>query len=153
MKSATEVPDKHKQGALFFVEVPFINGGEVAVGKISAVGGQMSFRYIECAVGMAERKEVDAVVLVGSEGVSKLTLQAQAHLSQVPTIVLDYPSEDSTAAADVRFTTAIYGIHRHGTAYRMDEVPIPLRQLIDSPLPADHEVLDAIMNSVASRKS
>lgn len=102
---------------------------------------------------LLERKEVDAVVLVGSEGVSKLTLQAQAHLSQVPTIVLDYPSEDSTAAADVRFTTAIYGIHRHGTAYRMDEVPIPLRQLIDSPLPADHEVLDAIMNSVASRKS
>jgi GNAT superfamily N-acetyltransferase len=31
--------------------------------------------------------------------------------------------------AAVRFTTAVYGVHRPGTAYRMDEVPLPLRVL------------------------
>jgi len=94
---------------------------------------------------LLERREVDAIVLVGSEGVEKLSTLAQQHLSRIPTIVLDYPSQESLVDATVRFTTAIYGIHRQGTAYRMDEVPIPLRQLIDSPLKADHEVLDAIM--------
>jgi formylmethanofuran dehydrogenase subunit B len=44
----------------------------------------------------------------------------------------------------VQFTTAIYGIHAPGTAYRMDEVPIPLRRLIPSSYPSDDEILDAI---------
>ena len=30
----------------------------------------------------------------------------------------------------------------------MDEVPIPLRKLLNSPLPADHEILDAILRRV-----
>ena len=42
-------------------------------------------------------------------------------------------------------STAVYGIHRPGTAYRMDEVPIPLRSVLDSPLPADlADVVDAL---------
>ena len=84
------------------------------------------------------------MLLVGSEGVEKLSKRAQAHLSEVPTIVLDYPTEETAVAANVQFTTAIYGIHRPGTAYRMDEVPISLTKLLDSPLLADHEVLEAI---------
>jgi formylmethanofuran dehydrogenase subunit B len=93
---------------------------------------------------LLERNEIDAVLLVGSEGVEKLSKRAQAHLSEVPTIVLDYPTEETAVAANVQFTTAIYGIHRPGTAYRMDEVPISLTKLLDSPLLADHEVLEAI---------
>jgi len=48
----------------------------------------------------------------------------------------------------VRFTTAVYGIHRAGTAYRMDEVPIPLRGFLPSPLPSDDEVLDGLREAL-----
>ena len=44
----------------------------------------------------------------------------------------------------VRVTTAIYGIHRPGTAYRMDEIPIPLRPVLTSTAPSDAEVLRSI---------
>ena len=50
------------------------------------------------------------------------------------------PSLDAT----VQFTTAIYGIHAAGTVYRMDEVPIPVRQLLETALPTDEDVLRAI---------
>ena len=32
----------------------------------------------------------------------------------------------------VRFTTAVYGVHRPGVVYRMDEIPIPLRAVLPS---------------------
>ncbi len=101
------------------------------------------------ANSLLERGEVDAALLVGSEGVAKLTDTARDHLNRIPTIVLDYPDVTSSLWPEVHFTTAVYGIHRPGTAYRMDEVPIPLRPVLDSPLPADHEILDLIRRAVS----
>ena len=97
---------------------------------------------------MLRRGEVDAALLVGTEGLNKLSPAAQEALRRIPTIVLESPTDTSPREADVHFTTAVYGIHRPGTAYRMDEVPIELSQIIDSPLPADHEVLQAILTAL-----
>lgn len=102
------------------------------------------------AMNLLERKEVDAAVLVGSEGVAKLSRSAQAHLRSIPTIVLEYPSVQLPLTPDVRFETAVYGIHRRGTAYRMDETPIPLRSVLSSNLPSDDEVLHAIRKAHSS---
>ena len=79
------------------------------------------------AQSMLERGEVDACLLVGSEGVARFSPQAVAALRQIPVVVLDYPTVPSFVPPTVRFTTAVYGIHRPGTAYRMDGIPIPLR--------------------------
>lgn len=100
------------------------------------------------AGNLLERNEVDAVVLVGSEGVSKLSPAAQDYLKTVPTIVLDYPGQECPFVPTVRFTTGVYGIHHAGTAYRMDEVPIPLRVVLKSDLPSDETVLQQILARV-----
>ena len=100
---------------------------------------------------MLERQEVDAVVLVGTEGISKLSDGARRHLSAIPSIVLDHAGTGVSVTGTVQFSTAVYGIHRSGTAYRMDETPIPLRTVLDSTLPADHEVLDAIIENLSNR--
>ncbi len=97
---------------------------------------------------MLTRGEVDAVVLVGSEGVEKLSPGARQRLGELPRIVLDYPNATPIVSPRVQFTTAIYGLHRAGTAYRMDEVPIGLRQVMASSLPSDAEVLGAIAMSL-----
>ncbi len=102
------------------------------------------------ANAVLELGEVDAAVLVGSEGVEKLSLAAQEHLRKIPVIVLDSPTVELGWTPAVHFTTAIYGIHRAGTAYRMDEVPIPLRAVLDSPLPSDEEVLKAITQEIVT---
>ncbi len=90
------------------------------------------------------RGEVDACLLVGSFGVRRFTPTAIAHLKSIPTIVLDPPTMESRTPPTVRFTTAIPGVHRRGTVYRMDEVPIPLRTLLPSPYPSDADVLQAL---------
>ncbi len=93
---------------------------------------------------LLERCEADACVLVGSEGVCQLSPAAQETLRQLPTIVLDYPNVEPSLMPTVRFTTAIYGFHAPGTAYRIDGVPIPLRELVASTYPTDDEVLNSI---------
>jgi formylmethanofuran dehydrogenase subunit B len=93
---------------------------------------------------MLEQEEVDACLLVGSESCVELSLRARRSLERIPTIALDYPNLKPPIAATVQITTAIYGIHAPGTAYRMDEVPIPLRRLVPSSRPTDDEVLTAI---------
>ena len=104
------------------------------------------------ANNLLENREIDVVVLVGSEGLDKLTPQAQRVLREIPVIVLDSPEDQLELQPAVHFTTAIYGVHRAGTAYRMDEVPIPLRAVLKSSLPSDDEVLDAIRARLAERQ-
>jgi formylmethanofuran dehydrogenase subunit B len=94
------------------------------------------------------RKEVDAAVLVGTWRASAFSQPAMSYLRTIPTIVLDHAAAVPPIDPTVRFTTAIYGIHRPGTAYRMDEVPIQLRPVLDSTLPSDDEVLRSIYASL-----
>ncbi|QDT57384.1 Formyltransferase/hydrolase complex Fhc subunit B [Caulifigura coniformis] len=94
---------------------------------------------------LLERGEIDACLLVGSWNLPHLSKKALAFLQTLPLIVLDPPNAlPPLVAPAVQFTTAVYGIHAPGTAYRMDEVPIPLRKLVDSPYPTDDDVLHAI---------
>jgi formylmethanofuran dehydrogenase subunit B len=87
---------------------------------------------------------VDVCLVVGSESTEFLPRSARQALARMPTIVLDYPHAASDWEPSVRFTTAVYGIHAPGTAYRMDETPIPLRTLLPSEFPTDEAILDAI---------
>ena len=98
--------------------------------------------------GVLERQEADACVIVGSETLEQLSPAALAHLRDIPSIVLDYPNVNSIVSPSVHFTTAIYGVHRPGTAYRMDEIPIPLRAFLPSEYPSDDEVLQGIQRQL-----
>jgi formylmethanofuran dehydrogenase subunit B len=88
--------------------------------------------------------EVDACLLVGSGGLRRFNPEALAVLQAIPTIVLDAPDAEPLLGPTVHFTTAVPGVHVEGTAYRMDETPIPLRVLLDTAYPGDDEVLRAL---------
>jgi formylmethanofuran dehydrogenase subunit B len=96
------------------------------------------------AVHMLESGEADAAVLIGAACIERFPGRALEHLKRIPTILLEHPFGQLPFTPTVRITTAIYGIHRRGTAYRMDEIPIPLKALIRSNDPSDDEVLRAI---------
>ena len=100
------------------------------------------------AESMLASGEADCLVLVGGERVSRFSEQAQQRLTEIPVILLDPAGVHWSFPVDVRFNTAVYGIHRRATAYRMDEVPIPLRQILKSDLPSDDEILRAILRIV-----
>jgi len=101
------------------------------------------------AQDLLERAEVDACLLVGSEGVRRFSPAALARLKQIPIIALDSPTVESALPVTVRFTTAVPGVHCPGTAYRMDEVPIPLQAVLPADYCTDDEVLGRIMASIA----
>ncbi|MEZ5940866.1 MAG: formylmethanofuran dehydrogenase subunit B [Planctomycetaceae bacterium] len=90
---------------------------------------------------LLERRDVDACLLVGIESVREFSEAAQDWLSSIPVIALDTPAALQDARYHVQIPTATYGIHEPGTAYRMDETPIPLRKLVDTSLPSDEQVL------------
>jgi formylmethanofuran dehydrogenase subunit B len=97
---------------------------------------------------MLARGEPDACLLVGSETAADFPPAALGHLRCIPVISLDSANVASPIAAAVRFTTAVYGVHRPGTAYRMDEVPVPLRVLLPTDYPSDAEVLTELLSRV-----
>lgn len=90
---------------------------------------------------LLERGDVDACLFVGSEGAALFSEQALAHLRSIPTVALEYPDETRIWPATVRIVASAYGVHRPGTAYRMDGVPIPLRPFLEADYPTDAEVL------------
>jgi formylmethanofuran dehydrogenase subunit B len=97
---------------------------------------------------MLARDEVDACVLVGSETAADFPLAALERLRHIPVIALDSANVEPPVPATVRFTTAVYGVHRPGTAYRMDEVPVPLRVILPTDYPSDAEVLTELLKRV-----
>jgi formylmethanofuran dehydrogenase subunit B len=97
---------------------------------------------------MLSRGEIDVCLLVGSETAADFPATALDHLRRIPVIVLDSPGIESPVPASVKFRTAVYGIHRPGTAYRMDEVPVPLRVLLPTDYPSDSEVLNELLKRV-----
>ncbi|MCA9038209.1 MAG: hypothetical protein KDA91_23955, partial [Planctomycetaceae bacterium] len=53
--------------------------------------------------------------------------------------------------ARVHITTAPQGIAAPGTAYRMDELPLPLKPALKSPYPSDEEVVRRINEAIAAK--
>lgn len=98
---------------------------------------------------MLQRRETDAVLFVGSAGAADLHPEAREALNETPSVALDPPfQEHPTFRPSVLFRTAVYGVHAPGTAYRMDEIPIPLKAFLPTTLPRDEDVLDDLLLSL-----
>ncbi len=100
------------------------------------------------AVDLLARREADAALILASDPTAHLPYQAARHLEEIPTIVIDPKRNMTTEVARVVIPTATAGISAEGTAYRMDNIPIRLRKVVDSPYPPDEEVLGKIIEGV-----
>src|SRR5262249_37365580 len=72
-------------------------------------------------------------------------------LARIPTIVLDPKVTHTSKLSRVHFTTAPQGISAPGTAYRMDEIPLPLKTALKSPYPTDEEIRKRIVAAVRKK--
>ena len=95
---------------------------------------------------MLERGQPDLMLFIGSETAAEFSPAALDHLRTIPIIALEMPSTRSRIPPTIRFTTAVYGVHRRGTAYRMDEIPIPLEVLLPGDYPSDGEILEEMLH-------
>jgi formylmethanofuran dehydrogenase subunit B len=97
------------------------------------------------------RGDCDAALVLGADPGATMPQPAIDHLARIPTIVLDPKVTHTSRLARVHITTAATGISAPGTAYRMDEIPLPLRPALRSPYPTDEEVLRRIRQAVAAK--
>ncbi len=97
------------------------------------------------------RGDCDAALVLGADPGATMPQPAIDHLARIPTIVLDPKVTHTSEIARVHFTTAVTGISAPGTAYRMDEIPLPLRPALKSPYPTDEEVIRRIYQAVAAK--
>lgn len=95
-------------------------------------------------VDVLVRGDVDCAFIIGADPGATMPRPAIEHLARIPTIVLDPHVTHTSRLARVHITTAPAGIAAPGTAYRMDEIPLPLRPGIKSPYPTDEEVVRKI---------
>ncbi len=105
-------------------------------------------------VDILMRKESDAALIVASDPVSNLPKKAVEHLVGKPLILVDPHMNATAQLADVVFPSALVGIEKEGTAYRMDHVPLPLKKIVEPPegILSDEEILRRILAEVKKLK-
>jgi len=99
-------------------------------------------------VDLLVRGDIDAAFVLGADPGATMPQPGIDTLARVPTIVLDPKVTYTSKLARVHITTAPTGISSGGTAYRMDEVPLPLRPALKSPYPSDEEIVRRIAQAV-----
>ena len=104
-------------------------------------------------IDMLNRGDVDAALIVATDPAAHLPHTAVEGLKKIPTIVLDPVNSLTTAWADVVIPVATSGLSADGTYYRMDNVPIRLRKILDCEWPSDLEVLREIKERVLHAKN
>lgn len=102
-------------------------------------------------VDLLLRGDNDAALILGADPGATMPQPAIDHLARIPTIVLDPKVTHTSQLARVHITTAATGISAPGTAYRMDEVPLPLRPPLKSPYPTDEEIVRRIRQAVQGK--
>jgi formylmethanofuran dehydrogenase subunit B len=102
-------------------------------------------------VDLIVRGDNDAALILGADPGATMPQPGIDHLARIPTIVLDPKVTHTSRLARVHITTAVTGVSAPGTAYRMDEIPLPLRPALRSPYPTDEEVVRRIRQVVATK--
>jgi formylmethanofuran dehydrogenase subunit B len=90
----------------------------------------------------------DAALVAGS--VAALG-DSRGSWAKVPTVVIG-PMASAAAEARVAIDTGVAGIHEPGTGYRMDEVPLPLTPVLDTPRGAA-ETLGRLLSALHARSA
>jgi len=94
------------------------------------------------------RGEADAALIVGNDPMPDFTQAAREHLRRIPYVALSADETDITREATVSFATSKFGLESGGTVYRMDEVPLALRPVLESPYPSDAGILRELEKAV-----
>ncbi|HML35277.1 formylmethanofuran dehydrogenase subunit B [Sporomusa sphaeroides] len=104
-------------------------------------------------VDMLARREIDAALVVATDPGAHLPKDAVQALRDIPTITLDPHNNCTTPWAHVVIPVAPAGVGAAGTYYRMDNIPLRVKKIVEFPYPSDEEVLKLIKEKIANVKN
>lgn len=106
------------------------------------------------SIDVLMRGEVDAALIIAADPMASFPRKAVEHLARIPLITIEPFHSLTSELASVVIPSAIAGIENGGTAYRMDNVPIRLRKVVEPPagcLP-DQQIVQMILERVRALK-
>ena len=101
------------------------------------------------------RGENDASLVIAADPGANFPKRAVENMVKHPLIVIDPHMNATAMLGDIVFPSAFVGIEVEGTAYRMDQVPLPLKKVVEPPegIISDEEILKKILEEVRVIKS
>ncbi len=98
------------------------------------------------SVDLAMRDEVDAFFNIGTDAGAHFPIEAVKHLKKHPWITIDPNICMASEISDLHIPVGIVGVEVPGIVYRMDNVPIQYRQVLNPPegVISDEELFERI---------
>jgi formylmethanofuran dehydrogenase subunit B len=93
--------------------------------------GAPAYTPEDATLSRLARGAIDAVLLVGAT--TSLPSNVATALKGVRTIAIGPRASESAIEAGIRIDTGVASIHESGTAFRTDDVPLPLRAVLPTP--------------------
>jgi formylmethanofuran dehydrogenase subunit B len=93
--------------------------------------GYPSYRPHHGAAALVARREIDATLVIGSP--LSVPEPVTRGLVGVPAVAIGPHASEAAFAPVVAVDTGVAGIHEGGMAFRMDDVPLPLRPSVAGP--------------------
>ncbi|MCK9306422.1 MAG: formylmethanofuran dehydrogenase subunit B [Methanoculleus sp.] len=103
---------------------------------------------------LLRRDEVDAVFVLGSDPGAHFPFSSVKKIYGLPSVVIDPHETPTTEVCKVHVPVAFVGVETGGCAYRMDNVPIETRKVVDAPegMLTDEEFLKRVLTRVKEIK-
>ncbi len=98
-------------------------------------------------VSKINKENFDCSIIVGTDPISHLPHSLSSKLARKPLILIDNHSSATSRIADVILPTSITGIESSGLVYRIDQVPVELKKILNPPnnIPSDEELLNQLI--------
>ncbi|MEE8358982.1 MAG: formylmethanofuran dehydrogenase subunit B [Candidatus Hydrothermarchaeales archaeon] len=106
-------------------------------------------------VDLLQRNEADAMFVIAADPGAHFPRRAVERMVEIPLIMVDVVENPTMLLADVVLPGVMVGAESEGTCYRMDDVPIPLRKVIDPLIDyvkSDTELMEKLYNRIMKIK-
>lgn len=106
------------------------------------------------SIDLLQRKEVDAVFVIGSDPGAHFPNGCVKEISGLPSICVDPHITPTSEVCKVHIPVAFVGVEVGGNCYRMDNVPIEARKVVEPPegMMTDEQLLEKIYEKVREYK-
>ncbi|KAF5088624.1 Formate dehydrogenase H [anaerobic digester metagenome] len=103
---------------------------------------------------LLRRDEVDAVFVLGSDPGAHFPFSSVKKIYNLPSVVIDPHETPTSEVCKVHVPVAFVGVEVGGCAYRMDNVPIETRKVVEPPegMMTDEEFLKRVLTRVREIK-
>ncbi|MHC2068332.1 hypothetical protein ACYFX5_12780 [Bremerella sp. T1] len=102
------------------------------------------------AVNLLAQKRVDAAFLLAGEWLEKLPSDARQTLQSIPHVILGHRESGATPAEGVFLPIARPALNSSGTMSRMDDMPLPVREIVSTDLPTAGQTVQAILERLSA---